>query len=223
MSSMRSFLGKMIQYDIVKYYRWFFPRCQERSVCPHPPPFFRAGGKALSRIRNEEFSALGRFQICRRGGPAWPPSGVWSRHRIRPGKLATRRAGALPRRGGHRGRSPLYRKWVAGGFRYFCLRASDFLPAKEVTKDALRGARARWVSRLRFAAAVAHRPRPLRDLPHLRGLTPDPRQSRPAPELSRPCPSCSGRYGLGRQTKTRLRWPGGACVPELTAWAVIGA
>ena len=36
-------------------------------------------------------------------------------------------------------------------------------------------------------------------------------------------PSCAGRYGLSRQTKARLRWPGGACVPELTAWAVIGA
>ena len=187
---MRSFLGKMIQYDIVKYYRWFFPRCQERSVYPTRRPF--SGQRAKHRqglgIRNEEFPISERVRSCRRGGPVWPPSGVWSRHRIRPGKLATRRAGARPRRGGHRGRSPLYRKWVVGGYRYFRLRASDFLSAKKVTKDALRGARARWVPRLRFAAAVAHRPRPLRDLPHFTGANTRTRRSRPAPELSRPPP-----------------------------------
>ena len=36
---------------------------------------------------------LGRFQICRRGGPVRPPGG------------------------GHRGRSPLYQNWAVGGNR----------------------------------------------------------------------------------------------------------
>ena len=75
----------------------------------------------------------------------------------------------LPQRGrGHRGRSPLYQNWAVGGFRKFRLRARYFLRAEKVPKDALRGARVRWVPRLRCAAAAPHRPRPLRDLPILR-------------------------------------------------------
>ena len=53
----------------------------------------------------------------------------------------------------------------------FRLRAAYFLCAEKVGKDALRGARARWVPRLRSAAAVTHRPRPLRDLPHFTGAS----------------------------------------------------
>ena len=41
-------------------------------------------------------------------------------------------------------------------------RAAYFLRAEKVGKDALRGVRARWVPRLRSAAAVTHRPRLLR-------------------------------------------------------------
>ena len=60
------------------------------------------------------------------------------------------------------GKAPYTEKgwWV--GIEKFRLRARYFLRAEKVPKDALRGARARWVSRLRFAAAVTHRPRPLR-------------------------------------------------------------
>ena len=48
------------------------------------------------------------------------------------------------------------------GLEEFRLRAAYFLRAEKVGKDALRGVRARWVPRLRSAAAVTHRPRPLR-------------------------------------------------------------
>ena len=44
----------------------------------------------------------------------------------------------------------------------FRQRAAYFLRAEKVGKDALRGVRALWVPRLRSAAAVTHRPRPLR-------------------------------------------------------------
>ena len=50
--------------------------------------------------------------------------------------------------------------WV--GLEKSRLRAAYFLRAEKVGKDALRGVRARWVPRLHSAAAVTHRPRPLR-------------------------------------------------------------
>ena len=76
----------------------------------------------------------------------------------------------FPRRVGVIGGETPYTEigWRAG-LEKFRLRARYFLRAEKVPKDALRGARARWVPRLRCAAAVTHRPRPLRDLPHFTG------------------------------------------------------
>ena len=115
------------------------------------------------------------------------------------------------------GGAPYTKKGWRVGIEKFRLRASFFLRAQKETKDALRGARARWVSRLRFAAAVTHTPRPLRDLPHLRGLAHGRWRLRPARKAWRPFSFCAGRYGLSWRTKPRLRWSHGAWVPELTA------
>ena len=62
---MRSFLGKMIQYDIVKYYRWFFPRCQERSVYPTRRPFSGQGAKLCQELRMRNFRRwdVSRFAV----------------------------------------------------------------------------------------------------------------------------------------------------------------
>ena len=59
----------------------------------HLPPTGRR--LAVVVIRAWE-TVLGRFQICRRGGPAWPPGGVWLRYPVRPANLHTVGRGLAP-------------------------------------------------------------------------------------------------------------------------------
>ena len=90
----------------------------------------------------------------------------------------------------------------------FRLRAAYFLRAEKVGKDALRGVRARWVPRLRSAAAVTHRPRPLRtpitgDSTWPLALAAGAQDLTAVPLLHRPL-----RPELADEN--RLRWPCGA-------------
>ena len=80
------------------------------------------------------------------------------------GPVGSRSAGRKPQAtpGVIGGGAPYPSKGRRADLEKFRLRAAYFLRAEKVGKDALRGVRARWVPRLRSAAAVTHRPRPLR-------------------------------------------------------------
>ena len=155
-----------------------------RILGPRRSPAAKAAGplgKGGARER-PEFSPSGgnrgkRTLRRRRAGAGAPP---WGAFRISPEGV-----GVIG------GEAPYTTKGWRAGSEEFRLRAAYFLRAEKVGKDALRGVRARWVPRLRSAAAVTHRPRPPED-PHLRGTAPGRWHLRPARKTSRPFPSCTG-------------------------------